>query len=146
MDFQSGNTLAGCSNADEAKLTVKDLLRQRADIMEKIDRILKSYKDENSIRLAKHIRMALDGVHPGYMHETYYAPERWYVNGYEKDGLPELKGVKNFRKWNGEDGQGFILKLTSPAGELFPESIIVDGVEYEISFRESQHFDNQIDY
>ncbi|SHJ06363.1 hypothetical protein SAMN05443429_108100 [Cruoricaptor ignavus] len=113
--------------------TVKQLTEKRNEIEAEIFKLEKKLKDENLPILYKEICNLLDGCGKGYVSGDYYAQSRYYS---------DIPGVKNIRL----SGDRLHIKVTSPAGYMFPEQITVREKDLSIDFWVSRNFDDELDY
>ena len=116
---------------------INKLKAERNKITAEISAIESQIKDINTRTIIEEILNLRDGV-GNFFSADYYANDRLYSR---------VPGVKNLRwAWDEEKQRTILVKITSPAGRLLPESVKVEGVEYKIEFIYSDKFDNNLDY
>lgn len=114
--------------------TAKDLLEEINTAKAQLAVLKNQYASKNSGPLVKAILDLKEGL--DVEEADYYAPKRKYVK--------DIPGVKNIRyKYNlDKDVPTIIVKVTSPAGKLLPETVEVDGTEVW----ESNSYTENLDY
>ena len=120
-------------------MKVAELKEQINKLQAQISRLEATAINENIFLLEEEFLNYLDGVGQGYVESDHYAPSRYYSN---------IPGVKNFRciKYHHDDEYTIDIKITSPSGKLFPDTINIRGEEYRIVFTESKNYSDRLDY
>jgi len=115
-------------------MKVNELMAQRNAIEAKISAIEAEIRNENDLLLIEEVANLLDGVGPGFVSEDDYASDRYFSR---------IPGVKNVRRY----GEAAVLvKVTSPAGELLPETLPLRGREVKVFICRSRNYSGEVDY
>lgn len=120
--------------------TASEIMAKINALQAELDHIVYGITNSNTQMLIEEVTNLLDGVGDGYVEGDYYAPSRYYSN---------IPGVKNIRIFNPDtlyDYHRVIIKIVSPIGKNFPDSVVVRGIKYKIVLDKSTRYSNEVDY
>jgi hypothetical protein len=118
--------------------TVNEIQQGINALIAEKETLINGIKSKNDSLLIEEILNLRDGVGKGFTEGDYYAPSRYYS---------KIKGVKNLREIEYKDECYVIeVKVHSPVGYMLNESIKIEGITYHLSFVESKHFTETLDY
>ena len=116
--------------------TAEQIMLQISQLEGELAALEAAKTQQNVAQITSEVYNFIHCISDNFVEGDYYAPSRLYS---------KVPGVKNIR-WHDEEEKQLLIKITSPAGMLIPNTIVVDEVKYSVVFTYSSKFEERVDY